>query len=98
MKITILVICQLLLLVSYCSQTHILFKSRQRGAVLIDNLEIDNFNEINSDTSENIALDFEFKLSLNAYLKNLVASPVRTLAEVIAYNKKHPKEVSIRSL
>ncbi|KAK7247026.1 hypothetical protein RIF29_41902 [Crotalaria pallida] len=64
---------------------------RQRGAVLIDNLKIDNIYEILSDPSEGIALNFEFKLSLNAYLKDLVASPVRTLADVIAFNKKHPK-------
>ncbi|KAK7247027.1 hypothetical protein RIF29_41903 [Crotalaria pallida] len=64
---------------------------RQRGAVLIDNLKIDNVDEILSDPSEFIALDFEFKLSLNAYLKDLVASPVRTLADVIAFNEKHPK-------
>ncbi|CBI37907.3 unnamed protein product, partial [Vitis vinifera] len=30
----------------------------------------------------------EFKISLNAYLKELVASPVRTLADVIAFNNK----------
>ncbi|CAI9769826.1 unnamed protein product [Fraxinus pennsylvanica] len=30
----------------------------------------------------------EFKISLNAYLKELVASPVQSLAEVIAFNKK----------
>ncbi|KAK7247025.1 hypothetical protein RIF29_41901 [Crotalaria pallida] len=64
---------------------------RRRGAVLIDNLKIDNIDAILSDPSEDIALNFEFKLSLNAYLKDLVASPVRTLADVIAFNKKHPK-------
>ncbi|CAL0306343.1 unnamed protein product [Lupinus luteus] len=65
---------------------------RQRGAVLIDNLKIDNIAEILSSISEGIALNFEFKLSLNAYLKDLVASPVRNLADVIAFNKKHAKE------
>ncbi|KAK9287379.1 hypothetical protein L1049_015797 [Liquidambar formosana] len=34
------------------------------------------------------ALVAEFKLSVNAYLKDLVASPVRSLADVIAFNKK----------
>lgn len=61
---------------------------------MVDHLKIDNIDEIFSDSSESIALDFEFKLSLNAYLKDLVASPVRSLADVIAYNKKHPKLVS----
>ncbi|RHN42513.1 putative asparaginyl-tRNA synthase (glutamine-hydrolyzing) [Medicago truncatula] len=64
---------------------------RQRGAVLVDNLKIDNIDEIISDPSEEIAMNFEFKLSLNAYLKDLVASPVRSLADVIAFNKKNPK-------
>lgn len=61
---------------------------------MVDNLEIDNFDEFLSDQSEGIALAFEFKLSLNAYLKDLVASPVRSLADVIAFNNKHPKLVS----
>ena len=62
---------------------------------MVDNLEIDNINEIFNDQSETTALEFEFKLSLNAYLKDLVASPVRSLADVIAFNKKHSKLVSI---
>ncbi|KAL1323361.1 hypothetical protein HN51_033701 [Arachis hypogaea] len=64
---------------------------RQRGAVLVDNLNMDNINELSYDQSESIALDIEFKLALNAYLKDLVASPVRSLANVIAFNKKHSK-------
>ena len=71
------------------------FKIRRRGAVLIDNLKIDNIVEIFTDLSELIALNFEFKLSLNKYLKELVASPVKSLADVIAFNKKHPKSVGI---
>ncbi|XP_057428749.1 probable amidase At4g34880 [Lotus japonicus] len=66
-------------------------KLRRNGAVLVDNLKIDKIDEILSQSSEFIALYFEFKLSLNAYLKDLVASPVRSLANVIAFNKKHPK-------
>jgi len=62
---------------------------------LIDNLKIDNIVEIYTEHSEEIALSFEFKLSLNKYLKDLVASPVKSLAEVITFNKKHPKLVSI---
>ncbi|XP_057752123.1 probable amidase At4g34880 isoform X2 [Arachis stenosperma] len=64
---------------------------RQRGAVLVDNLKMDNINELSYDQSESIAMDIEFKLALNAYLKDLVASPVRSLADVIAFNKKHSK-------
>ncbi|TKY59921.1 carbon-nitrogen ligase, with glutamine as amido-N-donor [Spatholobus suberectus] len=64
---------------------------RQKGAVVLDNLVIENLDEILSDLSETIAMGFEFKLSLNAYLRDLVASPVRSLDDVIAFNKKHPK-------
>jgi len=62
---------------------------------LVNNLKIDNIDEILSAPSESIALSFEFKLSLNEYLKDLVASPVKSLAEVIAFNEKHPKLVGI---
>ncbi|XP_027917147.1 probable amidase At4g34880 isoform X2 [Vigna unguiculata] len=64
---------------------------RERGAVLVDNLEIENIDEVYSGPSEGIAVAFEFKSSLNAYLKDLVASPVRSLADVIAFNNKHSK-------
>ncbi|GMY05509.1 probable amidase At4g34880 [Fagus crenata] len=63
---------------------------RQGGAVLIDNLEIANIDvSLNATFSgEGTALLAEFKLSLNAYLKDLVSSPVRSLADVIAFNEK----------
>nr|POF07953.1 putative amidase [Quercus suber] len=62
---------------------------RQEGAILVDNLEIANIHAIlNVGTSERTALMIEFKQALNKYLKELVASPVRTLADVIAFNKK----------
>ncbi|XP_047177923.1 probable amidase At4g34880 [Vigna umbellata] len=64
---------------------------REKGAILVDNVEIENIDEVYSGPSEGIALAFEFKYSLNAYLKDLVASPVRSLADVIAFNNKHPK-------
>ncbi|MCH99990.1 amidase C869.01-like protein, partial [Trifolium medium] len=64
---------------------------RQRGAVVVDDLKIDNIDEIINGQSESIALNFEFKLSLNAYLKDLITSPVESLADVIAFNNKHPK-------
>ncbi|GLT30711.1 hypothetical protein SLA2020_055020 [Shorea laevis] len=62
---------------------------REQGAVLVDNLEIANVNVIlNYTTSgEAIALLAELKLSLNVYLKELVSSPVRSLADVIAFNQ-----------
>ncbi|KAH8498152.1 hypothetical protein H0E87_017181 [Populus deltoides] len=60
----------------------------QRGALLVDRLEIANMDTISTGTAEGTALLAEFKISLNAYLKELVASPVRTIADVIAFNQK----------
>ncbi|EYU37924.1 hypothetical protein MIMGU_mgv1a026258mg [Erythranthe guttata] len=63
---------------------------RQNGAILVDNLEIANIDAILNATlsGEAITLLAEFKISLNTYLKELVASPVRSLAEVIAFNQE----------
>ncbi|PIN24854.1 Amidase [Handroanthus impetiginosus] len=63
---------------------------RRNGAVLVDNLEIANLNAVLDYISngEQTALLAELKISLNDYLKELVASPVRSLAEVIAFNQK----------
>ncbi|KAI8023044.1 putative amidase [Camellia lanceoleosa] len=63
---------------------------RQRGATLVDGLDIPNFDAIISSVfnDQDIVLLAEFKLSLNAYLKDLVTSPVRSLADAIAFNKK----------
>ena len=69
---------------------------RQEGAILVDNLEIANIDVIlNNGTSEMTALKIEFKQALNKYLKELVASPVRTLADAIAFNKKFSDLVSM---
>lgn len=65
---------------------------RQKGAVLIDNLTITNLNTFSSSSYESQALVTEFKPALNAYLKELVASPVRSLADIIAFNRKFSKE------
>ncbi|KAE8767515.1 hypothetical protein D1007_61137 [Hordeum vulgare] len=67
---------------------------RKQGANVIENLDIDNLNVI-LDTLNNgqeIALAAEFKLSLNSYLSDLQYSPVRSLAEIIAFNNAHPVE------
>ncbi|XP_024993502.1 probable amidase At4g34880 isoform X2 [Cynara cardunculus var. scolymus] len=59
------------------------------GATLVENLGVDNFSQISSMLiDETLVLIAEFKIALNAYLKELVASPVRSLADVIAFNKK----------
>lgn len=63
---------------------------------MVDHLEIANLDKIvfNIGSDEQTALSAEFKISLNTYLKDLVASPVRSLADVIAYNNKNSKLVS----
>ncbi|KAJ4716738.1 Amidase family protein [Melia azedarach] len=63
---------------------------RQQGAVLVDNLEIPNLDVILNGTAsgELLAMAAEFKVALNAYLKGLVVSSVRSLADVIAFNNK----------
>ncbi|KAK0580554.1 hypothetical protein LWI29_003404 [Acer saccharum] len=60
---------------------------RQEGAIVVDNLKIANIDDIMNSTAsvEFLANAAEFKLSLNAYLKGLVASPVRSLADVIDF-------------
>lgn len=62
---------------------------RQQGAELIDNLEIDDVEIIEAGGYEFTAMHAEFKLALNSYLKALINSPVKTLADVIHYNNKH---------
>jgi amidase len=62
---------------------------------LVDNLKIANLHEYYTSSSENTAMLAEFKISLNAYLSELVASPIRSLADAIAFNKKNAKLVSL---
>ncbi|XP_022762112.1 putative amidase C869.01 [Durio zibethinus] len=65
---------------------------RREGAIVVDNLQIANIDVILNFTAsgEAVATLAEFKLSLNAYLEELVASPVRSLADIIAFNLKFP--------
>lgn len=37
----------------------------------------------------------EFKISINAYLKDLINSPVRSLADIIAFNQNNSEQVCI---
>ncbi|PHT68952.1 hypothetical protein T459_28439 [Capsicum annuum] len=61
---------------------------RQKGVVLVDN-EVPNIDLVYSAivNAQDIALFAEFKMDLNAYLKKLVHTQVRSLADVIAFNK-----------
>lgn len=56
------------------------------GAVAVDNLELANFNKTVDfeESGAQTALEAEFKISLNAYLEEVVAS----LADVIQFNEK----------
>ncbi|KAJ1270211.1 hypothetical protein BS78_06G036500 [Paspalum vaginatum] len=67
---------------------------RRNGAVVIENLAIANLDVIQNATvsGELAALTAEFKIALNAYLSDLSYSPVRSLAEIIAFNNAHPDE------
>ncbi|KAH7518460.1 probable amidase At4g34880 [Ziziphus jujuba] len=61
---------------------------RQRGATILDNLEIANTDIILDpfQSGEAITLLAEFKVNINEYLKELSKSPVRSLADIIAFN------------
>ncbi|CAL5377041.1 unnamed protein product [Camellia sinensis] len=63
---------------------------RQGGAILVDHIKIPNYETIKDSMfiGEQIAMTAELKLSLNAYLKGLITSPVRSLADIIAFNNK----------
>ncbi|XP_027355474.1 probable amidase At4g34880 [Abrus precatorius] len=65
---------------------------RQRGATVVDNLEIENLSTILDpfQSGETTAVLAEFKLSINKYLQELIHSPVRSLAEIIEFNIKNP--------
>ncbi|XP_010447023.1 PREDICTED: putative amidase C869.01 [Camelina sativa] len=71
---------------------------RREGAIVIDNLSIPNIEVIMdwTESGEEMALLSEFKMSLNAYLKELVESPVRSLADVIAYNEKFAEQEMVK--
>ncbi|KAJ4962768.1 hypothetical protein NE237_022707 [Protea cynaroides] len=59
----------------------------QNGAILVDNLQIANLSAIfSSQSGEGYALLTEFKIALNSYLSELVSSPIKTLADAIAFN------------
>ncbi|XP_059654021.1 probable amidase At4g34880 [Cornus florida] len=77
---------------------HHLNTLRQGGAILVDHLEIPNLHAMVSylGIDEDIAMKAEFKLAINDYLKQLVTSPVRSLADAIAFNNKHSHLEMIR--
>lgn len=72
-------------------ESHLRTLSHQ-GATIIDDLEISNIDVILDpfQSGETAAMLAEFKLSLNDYLQGLTESPVRSLADIIAFNKNNP--------
>ncbi|XP_028767239.1 probable amidase At4g34880 isoform X2 [Neltuma alba] len=71
---------------------HHLNTLRARGATVVDNLEIPNISIIQNPykSGELAVMLAEFKLSINKYLKDLISSPVRSLADIIQFNINHP--------
>jgi amidase len=66
---------------------------RQQGATLVDIKKVDNFDDDVVGANELKVLLTELKADLNAYLKDSPAPiPVRTLADVIAFNQGHQRE------
>ncbi|WP_297919772.1 amidase [Metallibacterium sp.] len=60
---------------------------RKAGAIVIDPVVIPHVDAYGKD--ENLTLSYEFKADLNAYLATRHGIPVKTLADVIAFNKAH---------
>ncbi|XP_043717867.1 probable amidase At4g34880 [Telopea speciosissima] len=67
------------------------FDVREKGADVLDDLVVPDLETIMNvyESGELVALQHEIKRDLNAYFSNLLKSPVRSLADVIAYNKEH---------
>ena len=59
------------------------------GATIIDHADIPTALQMSSSQSELHVLLYEFKANLNAYLSELTESPVRSLADIIAFNDTH---------
>jgi len=62
------------------------------GAVVVDPANIPTAKQMREGDSELSVLLYEFKADLNAYLAALQHSPIRTLADVIAFNQAHAEQ------
>lgn len=67
-------------------------RMRELGAVIVDPADIPTAKQMADSKSEETMLLFELKAGLNAYLADLVSSPARTIAEIIAFNEAHAGE------
>ncbi|XP_031384255.1 probable amidase At4g34880 isoform X2 [Punica granatum] len=70
---------------------------REKGAILVDNMEMGIMSEAYTSDWETEAMMTDFKIALNAYLKDLVVSPIRSLEDAIAFNNEHAVAVCERS-
>jgi amidase len=61
---------------------------REAGAVIVDPANIPTADQLGGPTEETVML-FEFKHDLNAYLATRTGVPVKTLADLIAFNQAH---------
>ncbi|MBO0792552.1 MAG: amidase [Ktedonobacteraceae bacterium] len=64
-------------------------RMRELGAEIIDPANIGTARQIQESTSEMTVLLYELKADMNAYLAELESSPLRTLAEVIAFHEAY---------
>ncbi|GMJ08856.1 hypothetical protein like AT4G34880 [Hibiscus trionum] len=66
---------------------------RQKGAVLVEDLDASKFLEAYNGIQEYeiLATTAEFKLAINSYLEKLEASSVRSLKDLIEFNNKNSK-------
>jgi amidase len=65
---------------------------RELGASIVDPADIPTVQQMNETASEMTVLLHEFKADLNQYLADLASSPVRSMAEIIAFNEEHAAE------
>ena len=63
---------------------------RDRGAVVVDPIDLAASGALRRAETE--VLFYEFKAGLNAYLQNLRNPPIRSLADLIAFNERHADE------
>jgi amidase len=64
----------------------------EQGAIIIDPANIPTSELMTTSEAELCVLLYELKADLNAYLSTLIEAPVRTLEEIIAFNKAHAAE------
>ena len=64
-------------------------RMRQRGAKIIDPANIPTAKQMSTSEDELTVLLYEFKADLNRYLSGLAHSHVRSMKDIIAFNKAH---------